>query len=164
MSRKTFSRSAFAILCAGGAIVAAPAASFADSLSLPKGEACADFPVTFTLSGGNQSVRPGHGTGGNPSRVIAAGTGSNVTVINDDTQQAVSFQSNGAVTRTTTNSDGSQTVSATGHYIIILFSTDVGGPSTTLYTGQVTYTVSPTGVWEVLSHSGSALDLCAALS
>jgi hypothetical protein len=122
------------------------------------------------LPGHLHSVRwqPGRATrsrpGGQPSRVIAAGTGSNVTVINDDTQQAVSFQSNGAVTRTTTNSDGSQTVSATGHYIIILFSTDVGGPSTTLYTGQVTYTVSPTGVWEVLSHSGSALDLCAALS
>lgn len=164
MSRKTFARATFAVLCAGAALLAAPAASYADSFSLPQGEACADFPVTFTVSGGNQSVRPANGQGGNPSRVIVAGTGSNVTVTNDDTQQAVSFQSNGAVTRTTTRADGSQIVNATGHYIIILFSTDVGGPSTTLYTGQVTYTVSPSGVWEVQSHSGSALDLCAALS
>lgn len=63
------------------------------------------------------------------------------------------------------NADGSQTVTLTGHNILILFPTDVpAGPSTTLYVGRVVFTVDANGVTTLKSTSGTATDICAAVS
>ena len=47
---------------------------------------------------------------------------------------------------------------------MILFPTDNGGPSTTLYAGRVTVDVAADGVWTVTKTAGTASDICAALS
>ena len=63
------------------------------------------------------------------------------------------------------NADGSQTVTVTGHNVLILFPSDVpAGPSTTLYVGRVVYTIGTDGVFTLVSTSGTATDICAALS
>jgi hypothetical protein len=63
------------------------------------------------------------------------------------------------------NADGSQTVTVTGHNVLILFPTDVpAGPSTTLYVGRVVCTIGVDQVFTLKSTSGKATDICAALS
>ena len=57
------------------------------------------------------------------------------------------------------------TYRVTGHNILILFPTDVPpGPSTTLYVGQVGFTVDANAVFTVTSVAGRSVDICAALS
>lgn len=47
----------------------------------------------------------------------------------------------------------------------MLFPTDVpAGPSTTLFTGQVAYTIAPTGIWTLTKVAGTTVDICAELS
>ena len=75
------------------------------------------------------------------------------------------LRANGAVMHTVFNADGSQTVTATGHNVLILFPSDVpAGPSTTLYVGRVVYTVDEGGVFTLVSTSGTETDICFALS
>ena len=63
------------------------------------------------------------------------------------------------------NADGSQTLTVTGHNVLILFPTDVpAGPSTTLYVGRVVFTIGVDQVFTLKSASGKATDICAALS
>jgi hypothetical protein len=50
------------------------------------------------------------------------------------------------------------------HNVVFLFPTDVGGPSTTLYTGRYVVTVAPDGVWTLQSSHGTSRNLCAELS
>jgi hypothetical protein len=46
-----------------------------------------------------------------------------------------------------------------------MFPTDIpAGPSTTLYVGQLVYTVDPAGVFTVESSRGNSTDICAELS
>jgi hypothetical protein len=67
--------------------------------------------------------------------------------------------------KTTTNADGTFTVQATGHNVVILFPTDVpAGPSTTLYTGRLVYTVDASNNFTVVSSSGPTTDICALLA
>lgn len=98
-------------------------------------------------------------------RSISAGIGSTLRYTNNSNLKSMTTKANGAVTRTTTyTQDGSQTWSLTGHNVLIMFPTDVpAGPSTTLYTGRVVFTVDPTYTTTVQSYSGKALDICAAL-
>jgi hypothetical protein len=57
------------------------------------------------------------------------------------TGEKVELPSDGSVTRTTINTDGTATVENTGHNVLILFPTDVpAGPLTTLYVGRLVYT------------------------
>jgi hypothetical protein len=65
----------------------------------------------------------------------------------------------------TFNPDGSSTLLITGHNVLILFPTDVpAGPSTTLYVGRVVFTIDSSGVFTVQEVSGTATDICAAVS
>jgi hypothetical protein len=85
--------------------------------------------------------------------------------INEDTQQTFSLKSNGSVSHTTYNVDGSRTETATGHNVIILFPTDTPpGPSTTLYVGEVVYRVEPGEIFTILKESQNQTDICAAVS
>jgi hypothetical protein len=97
-------------------------------------------------------------------RALAAGKGDALRFTNLDTGESLWLKPNGAVNHTTFNADGTSTVTLTGHFVVILFSTDVpAGPSTTLYVGQVVISIHQDGVWELLSTSGRSTDICAAL-
>jgi hypothetical protein len=77
----------------------------------------------------------------------------------------VELPSNGSVTRTTINDDGTTTFTTTGHNVLILFPTDVpAGPSTTLYVGPVVFTVDADGIFTLQSATGKSTDICALLA
>ena len=102
---------------------------------------------------------------GNVVRTLAAGKGFTLTFTNLSTGNSLTLPSSGSVQRTTFNSDGTSTVVSTGHNVLIFFPTDIpAGPSTTLYVGQVVYTVDASGVFTLQSTSGRATDLCALLA
>ena len=101
---------------------------------------------------------------GNVVRLLEAGIGPAFVFTNLTTSATFSTRSNGSVVRTTVNPDGSLTVTATGHFVLILFPTDVpAGPSTTLYVGRIVYTIDSGGVFTLLEVSGQTTDICAAL-
>jgi hypothetical protein len=130
------------------------------------GVACADFGLGLDLAGGDQRVdRTFVDADGNPVRVLSAGVGFQLTFTNLSNDTTFALPANGAVMQTVFNPDGSQTVTVTGHNLLILFPTDVpAGPSTTLYVGRVVFTVDADGVFTLVSTSGTATDICAALS
>ena len=102
---------------------------------------------------------------GNPVRMLSAGVGSQLTFTNLSNDATIALRANGAVQQIVFNADGSQTWTSTGHNVLILFPADVpAGPSTTLYVGRVVFTVDANGVFTVVSTSGTATDICAALS
>jgi hypothetical protein len=132
-------------------------------LQLPAGLAC-EFELGLSITGGSTVPRDFTDAEGNTVWSLSAGTGSAITFTNLSNSATLSLKSNGAVSRTTWNADGSSTVQSTGHNVLLLFPTDVpAGPSTTLYVGRVTYDVSAEGVFTLLSTSGASTDICAAL-
>jgi hypothetical protein len=93
-------------------------------------------------------------------RLLSAGKGFDLTFTNLNSGESIAFPSNGSVER----SDGT-TFQNLGHNVLILFPTDVPqGPSTTLYTGQLVYTVDASGVFTVQRTSGQTTDICALLA
>jgi hypothetical protein len=91
------------------------------------------------------------------------GEGDRLGFTNLETGERLLLTTGGSVAQTTLNPDGSQTVVGTGHNVIVLFPTDVAGPSTTLYVGRLVFTIDPTGVFAVQSFVGTSTDICAAL-
>ncbi len=88
-----------------------------------------------------------------------------LTYTNLSTGATISSRSNGSTTHSTYGSDGTQTTKMTGHNVLILSATDVpAGPSTTLYVGQVVFTIDTGNVWTLKSARGNATDICAALT
>jgi hypothetical protein len=132
---------------------------------LPAGVACPDFALKVEVRGGNQVMKEFRDKNGNVVRMLSAGKGSELSFINLSTGATLSLTTGGSVTHTTLNPDGSQTVTGTGHNVLIFFPTDVpAGPSTTLYQGRIVYTVDPNGVSTLQEVSGKTTDICAALS
>jgi len=132
------------------------------STVFPAGTACT-FDLGVTGVGGNRQTMTFTDKDGNLVRVLSAGTGSALTLTNGT--KSLSLRSNGAVSRTVYNADGSSTVTVTGHNLLILFPTDEpAGPSTTLIVGQGVFTVDPFGNFTVLKITGVSTDICAALS
>ena len=133
---------------------------------LPAGLAC-DFPLHVEVFGGNQVMKEFTDETGNIVRMLSAGKGSLLVFENGSTDATLSVTTGGSVSQTTFNPDGSQTVTGTGHTVLILFPTDVpAGPSTTLVQGRIVYTISPApdNVFTVQEVSGKTTDICAALS
>jgi hypothetical protein len=96
---------------------------------------------------------------------ISAGRGSVLLFTNIDTGKTVSLTSNGSVSKTSFNPDGSSAVQATGHNVIILFPTDVTkGPSTTIYEGRVVFTATAAQEFEIVRSSGPTRDICSELA
>ena len=63
------------------------------------------------------------------------------------------------------NPDGSLLAKSLGHVVLIKFPADIpAGPSTTLYVGQIVYTLDPAGAWTLESRRGNSTDICAELS
>ena len=147
------------------ATAASPAQAADFTVTFPAGVACPLFDLTVSGTGGNAEARVTQDHAGRPVRVISAGTGSALVFTNESTQETLSLPSNGAVTRTTLGANGISTVSVLGHTVIILYPTDQPpGPTTTLYTGNVTYTTTADQTFTLLRSSGRTLDICAALS
>lgn len=147
------------------ALPAAAARAQEHDLEFPAGEACS-FALGIDVGGSGKRVeRDFHDAEGNLVRSLSAGVGSQLTFTNLASGETLALRANGAVTRTVVNADGSQTVTTTGHNVLILFPTDVpAGPSTTLYVGRVVYTVDADAVFTLQSTSGRETDICAALT
>jgi hypothetical protein len=147
------------------ALAADAAVAQEHDLVLPAGEAC-EFELGVDLAGGDRRVdRTFRDADGNPVRTLSAGVGSQLTFTNVSNDATLALRANGAVMRTVFNADGSQTVTSTGHNVLILFPADVpAGPSTTLYVGRVVYTVDENAVFTLQSTTGTATDICAALA
>jgi hypothetical protein len=143
-------------------------ASAADDfeIDLPAGTACPTFDLRVEATRDQRITREFTDQNGNVVRVLQAGVGFDLTFKNlNEPENTLELPSNGTVTRTTVNADGTTTVQSTGHNVLILFSTDVpAGPSTTLYTGRLVYTVDAEGVFTVLSTNGRTTDICVLLA
>ena len=157
---------AAAVASAGVLALSADAALAAPvHLEFPAGTACTFGLAVDGAGGDHQVTREFADADGNIVRMLSAGRGFQLTFTNLSSGAKLALPANGAVTHTVVNADGSQTVTTTGHNVLILFPTDVpAGPSTTLYVGRVVFTVSVDGVFTLVSTSGTATDICAALS
>jgi hypothetical protein len=155
---------ALALGSAVAVATAAPASAQVFEIPLPAGTACA-FPLLIQGDGGKRIMREFTDQNGNVVRILEAGKGFELTFTNTSTGASIVFPSNGSVSRTTINADGTQTVQATGHNVVILFPSDFpAGPSTTLYEGRLVYTVDANLVFRVQSTSGQTTDICALLA
>jgi hypothetical protein len=155
------------LLAAMALIVAQPA--FADvvdpyHMSFDAGVAC-PFALDLDASGGRARVIMFEDKKGKPARVLTVATGVVLTYTNVGTGESISFKTSGSVTSIVGPEGTTQTFTATGHNGLILFPTDVpAGPTSTQYSGgRIVYTVDPTGVFTLVSASGNATDICAAL-
>jgi hypothetical protein len=156
-----------ALALAAAVATTTPASAAVEDLHLvlPAGLACATFDLGVDGKGSKQTVKTFTDQNGDVVRIITAGKGYDLTFTNVQSGETIAFPSNGSVQRTTFNADGTQTVQATGHNVVILFPSDVPpGPSTTLYTGRLVYTVDAKGVFTVVSSSGRTADICALLA
>jgi len=163
-----------AALAAAALVAPAPAAVAADvSFILPVKTGC-DFRLGVSWTGGNLQTKEFVDEDGNTIRLLVSGKGTVITYTNYGYKpgrnptpvDSITIRTDGSVTETVTNPDGTQTVTATGHNGLILFPTDEPqGPSTIHYTGKIVYNVDPaTGVFTLLSTSGQSLDVCAELA
>ena len=130
----------------------------------PAGVACT-FPLDVD-GVDNRKVHEFTDANGNDVQLIT-GLAGPVTFTNADTGASLTGPAMGAVWKLVTTPDGrTTTFTATGHFVLILFPTDVpAGPSTTYYVGRVVFTIDNlTGVYTLQETRGRATDLCAALS
>ena len=135
-------------------------------MELPAGVAC-EFGLGITVdeAGPGAVWREWKDADGNVMKTLSAGTGAALTFTNTDTGATMSTPWNGSVIKTVYNADGTQTVTMTGHTVLIMFPTDVpAGPSTTLYIGRVVFTVDAAFTSEIQSTAGRQIDICAALA
>ena len=157
---------------ASAVLTGAGSASAADFvIDLPAGAACADFGLRVEGIVGRNHTRTFVDENGNPVRIIMAGTGSALTFTNMSSGEQLALRSNGAVQRTVFHGDGTRTVTDTGHNVLILFPTDVGGnglpekvPSTNLVVGRLVFDVDAAEVFSVRSVSGRTVNICAVLA
>ena len=150
------------------AIATKPVPNNEFDVTFAQGLACDNFALRIVGSGGQQVLKTFVDENGNPVRSLSAGTGSNLSYEALDENGSIlgtfSTKSNGSVTQITYNTNGSQTYRLMGHNILILFPSDVpAGPSTTLYVGQVVFTVDTEGVFTLQQGNGNTTDICAVL-
>jgi hypothetical protein len=145
-------------LAAAVAVGTAQPASADQTFVLDPGVGCS-FGLEIKLIGGNLD-RETIGS----ARVISAGSTGTLIIRNTDTGESVSFPSRGVGINTTTSADGTQTFRYGGQLLLVLFDTDVpAGPSTTLYTGRVVFTVTPDGITTLQKSAGRQINVCAEL-
>jgi hypothetical protein len=146
------------------AVPGAATATAAHDFMFRAGDACT-FKLGVDFDGaGNFQPRVTQDLKGR-TRIVSAGTGSALTFTNDVTGKHVSFTSNGAVEIKETTPDGNTILTLNGHNAVFMSRTDVpAGPSATLYTGQVVIKVEAGSKFTVQGSSGTAVDICAAVS
>jgi hypothetical protein len=144
--------------------LASPAAAQSWTYTFQGDEAVCPFPLVVSGSGVDRAPREFRDKDGNLVRFLSAGKGQELTFANAITGDTFSTPANGAVTRTNYYPDGSSTAVLTGHNVVLLYRSDMGGPSATLYIGQVVVTIDTDGRWTVVKESGRTVDLCAEVS
>jgi hypothetical protein len=152
-----------ALISAQPAVAAPPEPVPPTSDVYPEGLLC-EFEVTVSSRGGRASEKTFEDKNGNVVRTLTVATGVVLTVTAEN-GRSVSFKTSGSVTKTSTKGN-IRTVTATGHNGLGLFPSDVPrGPSFTQYSGgRIVYTIDlTTGVFTLISASGNATDVCAAL-
>lgn len=151
-----------------GLFLVAPSVSAADPVieDYPAGLACPNFDLRLEIGGApHQTSKEFHDKNGNLVRFHAAGRGNALTFINLNTGASLPLKMNGFSVTVVFNADGSIRAKSLGHVVVIMFATDVpAGPSTTLYVGQLVYTVDPAGVFTLENARGNSIDICAELS
>ncbi len=148
-----------------GVVTPASAAATPWTATFAAGEVCT-FSLTVTGSGDSPAIhREFKDRHGNVRVILSAGKGQALTFTNaTTTTKPYSTPANGSLSWTVYNRDGSQTIQLLGHNVVLLFPTDVHGPSATLYSGLVVIKVDAAGVWKVVKQSGKKLDICAQLA
>ncbi|PTT69750.1 hypothetical protein [Arthrobacter sp. HMWF013] len=174
MKTSSITRSlAVSALAAAALVPAQPAsAAEANSIFLKKGLACPDFNLEFSWTGTITQTKEFVDENGNVVRLLSAGKGTVNTYTNYGTKpgkreagESLTIRTDGSVTETVYNPDGTQTVTATGHNGLIMFPSDIpAGPSTTHYTGKIVFTIGTDGVFTLISTSGPSIDVCAELA
>lgn len=133
----------------------------------PTYDACPDFKVSLSSTGGTQSTKITQFDGGNIYTIVN-GKGTTITVTNVETGESVTFGTKGSVTKYSVDPEtGDITWHLAGANLVLLFDrVDVGGPSTILYTGLITFTSDSKGtLTEGFDQvSGTQRDICAELS
>ncbi|WP_120519883.1 hypothetical protein [Arthrobacter celericrescens] len=151
-----------------GLTLFAPQAANAEDIFGPF-PACPNFDVSLSFTGGNQGLRVTRLHDG-VFYTVTAGSGTIITFYAVDRQtgallRSVTVDTKASVTKTAEIGDVTK-YSIKGYGTLLLFPTDADGPSTTVYNGNVTFTLkTATGdqVGPVVS-SGRQFDICAALS
>lgn len=174
MKTNSITRSLALFALAAGALAVPAQPAFADDLViLPAGLGCADFNLGLSGKGGNLQYLEFKDKNGNVVRILTAGKGVLLTYTNYGPDpdapvagKSITFRTDGSVTSTVYNPDGTLTITATGHNGLVLFPTDIpAGPTATQYIGKIVFNIDPaTGVFTLVSTSGSAVDVCAALA
>lgn len=155
---------ASATMCVAALFATAQPARADETTVLPAGQGC-DFELQIASSGGNVQKKESYDKEGNLVRLISAGKGVLLTYTNTENDKSISFDTSGSVSNTTRNPDGTYTVRASGHNGLIFFPSDEPpGPSTTQYIGTIVYNIDKNGAWTLVSTSGQAVDVCAALT
>jgi hypothetical protein len=133
-------------------------------VDFPAGMAC-DFELAVDIDVvGPQSSHEFADKDGNVVWALSAGRGNELTFTNLASGATLSLRATGAVTRTYPHPDGSVTQVYTGMNVLIMYPTDKpAGPSTTLYKGRVAADFDADANTTLLSTSGRAMDICAAL-
>jgi hypothetical protein len=135
-------------------------------LTLDAGLACPGFALRIQSDGPAVQVnKEFFDKNGSVVRLLSAGKGWNLTFTNTLTDASFTVKGNGSVSHTSVASDGVMTVSSTGHNGLIMFPTDVPpGPTSTLYSGRIVYTVDGQFITTIQQVSGKSIDICAVLS
>ncbi|MBT2536894.1 hypothetical protein [Arthrobacter sp. ISL-69] len=148
-------------------LLAAPqpamAADFGPSDPTP---GCPGFDIVVSGTGGNQVTKVTREKNGYV-RTVTGGDGFILTftaVKGTQVGTSITVPTNGSVTHTSFNPDGTVTFTLTGQNVFIYFPTDVGGARTILYTGKAVVENSALGVSTFQSASGKQKNLCDLLS
>jgi len=154
-----------AAVASTAALAVFPGSARADVVTFDPGVACSFGLQADFGAGAHVVTRTFVDANGNPVRLLGAGTNPQVRLTNADTGKAIVLPATGFTNTTVLNPDGSQTLTMTGHNVLILFATDVpAGPSTTLFVGRVVIHIDVNGKFTLVATSGTATDICAALS
>jgi hypothetical protein len=134
------------------------------TVAFPAGLAC-EFELLIHIGDSSQVTKTFTDKDGNVVRMLTAGKGPALVFEHGSTGATLELKGNGSVMHTTVHPDGSQTLQATGHNIVILFPTDdPPGPSTTLHVGRVVIGIDANGTFTVHKATGKTTDICAALA
>lgn len=168
MIRKTTRRLLPAAMLAA-LLLAAPQP--ATAVDFPPGDptpGCPTFDLVVSGKKGDQSVKIFREKNGY-IRTVAGGNGFILTITavkrvpaGDPLEfgTSVTVPTNGSVTHTSFNPDGTVTFTLTGQNVFIYFPTDVGGARTILYTGKAVVKNSALGVSTFQSASGKQQNIC----
>ena len=148
--------------------VASPSVGVADPViyDYPAGLACPGFDLRLEIAGApHETSKEFYDKNGGLVRFHAAGRGNALKFINLNTGAFLPLKMNGYSVAVVFNPDGSLRAKSLGHVVLIMSPAEFPpGPSTTLYVGQLVYTVDPAGVFTLESTRGNSTDICAALS